>query len=328
MKRSILISATILFMVASQGFGVDFSDGGTHNIDYAMYGDVTVDYQAPGMQTTVNLLAGGDMHRGFVYDDKGNDVAYYGSAILKGYNNSRLNVSGGSVEEVVAYDSSQVTMSGGSVQFGLSTYGSSQATISDGALESCGAYNSSQITISGGTLSFCGFACDSSQITMSGGRALALYGYNSGQITLSGGTVSDVVVALDSSQVTMSGGRADILAAVATGQAILSGGHVNNLCAENGGQIAIYGSYFTIDGNPVNFGKITSMFGGTDGGVNYIAEPYRTLTGTLANGNGINAQFQIYDLASITLVEAMPAPEPATLLLLGVGAVILRKHRS
>lgn len=38
---------------------VDFRDGQTYNIDYSIEDDVRVDYEAPGMQTTVNLLDGG-----------------------------------------------------------------------------------------------------------------------------------------------------------------------------------------------------------------------------------------------------------------------------
>ena len=62
----------------------------------------------------------------------------------------------------------------------------------------------------------------------------------------------------------------------------------------------IYGSDFAIDGTPVGYGNITSILGG-----DYTNEPYRTLTGTLQNGDILNNQFRIGDTAQITLV-----PEP------------------
>jgi hypothetical protein len=69
-------------------------------------------------------------------------------------------------------------------------------------------------------------------------------------------------------------------------------------------------------GTPLGYCEITSILGG-----NYENEPLRRLTGTLANGDIINNQFRIGETAKIVLV-----PEPATLLLLGLGAVMVRKR--
>jgi hypothetical protein len=82
-------------------------------------------------------------------------------------------------------------------------------------------------------------------------------------------------------------------------------------------KLTIHGSDFAIDGTPFGFGEITSILGSDCGD-----EPSRRLTGTLANGDIINSQFQIGNSASIVLV-----PEPATLLLLGLGAVIMKRKR-
>ena len=81
--------------------------------------------------------------------------------------------------------------------------------------------------------------------------------------------------------------------------------------------LTIHGSDFAIDGSPVGLGEITSILGGS-----YWYEPYRRLTGTVANGDIINNQFRIGNDASIVLV-----PEPATLLLLTLGVLTLRKKR-
>jgi hypothetical protein len=81
--------------------------------------------------------------------------------------------------------------------------------------------------------------------------------------------------------------------------------------------LTIDGSSFAINGTPFTSGEIKSILGGT-----YNFEPYRTLTGTLANGNTINNQFRIGDDASIVLV-----PEPTTLLSLSLGLCLIRRFR-
>ncbi len=83
------------------------------------------------------------------------------------------------------------------------------------------------------------------------------------------------------------------------------GGHFmsNELRAIHDSTINIYGSNFNFE-----YGNI-----GVSSGV---------LTGILQNGEIINCDFYISDNASIILV-----PEPATLLLLGFGAVMLRRKR-
>jgi hypothetical protein len=82
-------------------------------------------------------------------------------------------------------------------------------------------------------------------------------------------------------------------------------------------ELILNGSNFAVDGIPVGFGKITSLLSG-----DYSNEPYRTLTGTLSNGDILNSPFRIGDYASITLV-----PEPATLMLLGLGAAVIRRKQ-
>jgi hypothetical protein len=252
MKKSICLMAAVLFMAAGQVFGApwtNFTDGGTYNINYLANNWVRLDYQTPGMQTTVNMLDGGS-------------IGFY----LATYQNSQANIYGGYVYNLAANDSSKVTMSGGSV--GDSLY----------------AHDSSQVTISGGSVAHGLSADNSSQVTMSGGSVELLYANDSSHVNWSGG-----IIAFDSYPIMLDG------------QAILT----------------IIGSDFAINGNPFGYGEITSILGG-----GYSGESLRTLTGTLANGDIINNQFQIGDYASITLV-----PEPATLLLLGLGAVIARSKR-
>lgn len=62
--RMFFFAAVVLFLCVCPALGVvEFKDGLTHNIDYSIYGDVLVDWQAPYMYTMVNLLAGGKYRR-------------------------------------------------------------------------------------------------------------------------------------------------------------------------------------------------------------------------------------------------------------------------
>ncbi|MGA2173043.1 MAG: PEP-CTERM sorting domain-containing protein [Sedimentisphaerales bacterium] len=247
-RMTICLIAAVLVMATSQGFGVtEFKDGGTHNISSTINDAVWVDYQAPGMQTTVNLLNGGNINS------------------FEGFNDSRINIFGGTAGySIYADDDCQATMFGGTVDYFV-------------------AENSSHITMSGGTV------------------VKSLYAYGNSQLTFSGGIVEN-----------------GYLFVYQNCQAEMSGGMVAGfLEVGDSATLIIDGSNFAIDGTPLSFGKITSILGG-----NYENETVRRLTGTLANGDIINNYFQIGNTASIVLI-----PEPATLLLLGLGAAMLRRKR-
>ena len=81
MKQKQAIPALVIaVLVSATSYGVIyFEDGGTHEIDYAINDDVLVDQTAPGTPTTVSMVAGGTINT------------------LQGYDNSIINISGGSV---------------------------------------------------------------------------------------------------------------------------------------------------------------------------------------------------------------------------------------
>ena len=304
-RLTICLMAAVLVIAASLGFGdIYFNDGGTHNINYTINERLWVDYSTPSMQTTVNLLDGGQMLQQYQID---------------GYNDSRLNISGGSWWDLYAHNRCQVTMSGGTVgNNGLMAFDNSQITMSGGtARHGLYAHNESQITMSGGEAQHNFTAYENSQITMSGGTADCMEASGNSQAIMSGGTVVGSLFVRDSSQLTMSGGTVGYLFSDG-GQTTMSGGRLSETLGirlDTGAELIIEGSNFAIDGTLFGFGEITSILGG-----GYTLEPYRRITGTLSNGDVLNTQFQIGRNASITLV-----PEPCTLLLLGLGAVMLRR---
>jgi len=251
MKTSIFLAIAILFLGIGQGFGATyFNDGGTHNINYSE-SYVYVDQGAPGMNTTVNLLNGGSIWKWWAYED------------------SRINISGGSVGLwLVPYGRTQVTMSGGITWY---LY----------------AYDSSKVTMSGGTATGDLVARGSSQVTLSGGTVMGFLDVGeSSRLTMSGGSVSGLLGAGGNSQVTLSGGTI-----------------AQTLDLYQNAILYLDGNNFAIDGAPFTSGEITSVLGGS-----YENESYRRLTGTLANGTIINNQFRIGNTAKIVLVPKPTVP--------------------
>jgi len=146
-----------------------------------------------------------------------------------------------------------------------------------------------------------------------------LYAYDSGEVMLDGGEINGYFYVAGNTQVTMSGGLVNCLHVDGSSRVTMSGGTVyhHSLRLESNAILALDGSDFAIDENPFSVGEITSLLGS-----DYSQEPYRWLTGTLANGDIINNQFQIGNNAKIVLI-----PEPATLFLLSLGGLILRKRK-
>ena len=133
---------------------ITFADGQIHNIDYQINDYVRVDYQSPGMQTIVNWLDGGIVPPNYW---------------LAGYENSMINMSGGSVHYLYALDDCQVTFSGGSIRNTLIAR-DGKVNVLGGTIEGhLHAGGSSQVTISGGSIGWNLYAKHSSQVRIFGG---------------------------------------------------------------------------------------------------------------------------------------------------------------
>ncbi|MGA1979347.1 MAG: PEP-CTERM sorting domain-containing protein [Sedimentisphaerales bacterium] len=231
---------------------IELKDGQIHNITSEFNDDVRVDYQTPGMKTTVNILGGGGTglsHSLTVYED----------GFVNIFNESMVGY-------VCAVGRSQVSIFGGCIGLG-------------GVV----AMNSSQVNISGGWIN-------------SGVSGIG------GQVNISGGSICNP----------------GWLEVYGTCRTYLSGGSIySDLNLNSDGILTIYGSDFAVNSQPVGYGELTSLLGGW-----YNMEPCRRLTGMLASGHQIDNDFYIGENAKIVLV-----PEPATLLLLGLGAVMIRRKR-
>src|SRR4030042_2129758 len=179
-SKSILVLVLSVCLCVLPAFGtIHFNDGGTHYIDYESNDGVWVDYQAPGMETTVNLITGGII-RHQVGDE------YY----LHGYTDSHINISGGIVEgHLYAHDNSQVDISSGWLRR---------------ILHAC---NGSQVTVSGGHIGDHIYLWDYSHVNFSNGSVFNSIGtHANSELTVSGGTIGADLYAGDNSKINFSGG--------------------------------------------------------------------------------------------------------------------------
>lgn len=263
-RVEILIAAVVFVSALPVTAVVEFNDGGVWDIDYEINDDVGVDFETPGMGTTVNFLEGGSIPP---------------RNPLVAFEDSIINISGGDIYNLIAYDSSQMTISGGSINY-FSPSGDSQIDILGGSITSLNANSRTKADITGGEITSIQ-ANEYSEIDILGGLIIDLYAREHSQFNVSGGQFGEWIAA---------GGDA---------------------------AITIIGSGFAVDGTDVGYGELLSITGGY-----YEGEPQRLLTGTLLNGDPLEVPFRIGESGRVILV-----PEPATLLLLSFGGLILRRKK-
>jgi hypothetical protein len=271
----LVLAALYISLSQAEATTVVFDDGQIHDINYVIIADspdhVAVveirDNNFLGQFTTVNLLKYGS-------------VDHYGVGQLFAYDNSRVNVSGGS-GLLVAADNSRVTCSGGGI--GLITCNNSRATVSGGRISGrLWTYDNSRLTISGGDIDFL-WVCNNSRVTITGGSI------RGGLRTSRSKSASNFSPKADEVSSNSQGHRSP--------QVTISGGSINGPIEVGRGYsedsvVEFIGRDFAVDGNAVGYGIIDT------GGQESIRG---ILTGILADSNSLDTEFYIYGDSSIIL---------------------------
>jgi hypothetical protein len=287
---SILITVFLYLSVSNIASAIIFNDGGIHNIGYITNESVGVENSDSGKATTVNIISGGKINN-----------------VLSAWGDSVININGGEITgRLYARDNTQVVLKSGVI---------------DDYLE---ASQNSRINISGGKILNEIAASNNSTIIVSGGSILGLTSLNESNVFVSGGEIgsykySRSLLAYDNSRVNITNGIIYYLLSSFEGAKvnIYGGSYPHGLWVEDSGLITIFGKDFVLHDNGRSY---TPGYGMIPAGM-----IYDRLTGVLANGSSIdtNLAWDPFNPGNIVLA----IPEPSTLLLLGLGAVILRRKR-
>ena len=122
MKKLLVVFCVIVLVLGvmeTANAWTQFNDGGIYNINYVINDDVWVDYNMPGAQTTVNFQPGGIVPHGYQikgYEDSNINIVGGSTNYFYLYDSTKYFVSGGDVDGIVANDNTQVTISGGDVK--------------------------------------------------------------------------------------------------------------------------------------------------------------------------------------------------------------------
>jgi len=292
MKRGgqcLLIIGVLLFLSMSvQAYTeINFDDGQTHIIDYAINEDVA------NVRNNTSVI----LNQGGVMDS-----------------------------EVYVYDESSFQLLGGQISGlfqGISAHGQSEIIISDGIVGGyVYTYDNSQATIEGGSIGNLVYTLGNSNVAVSGGQMMLWVSQNS-TVTVSGGEFVHLL-SFAEGYLEMTGGEIDgTLRVTDNSIAVVSGGTFNDFIL-SASEIIFQGADFMVNGNPVEYGASlrdyaipTSYNGGTWlGGI---------ITGTLENGGVLNNQFYIAETDAD--IVCVPEPCTLTLLSLGGLALSRRRKR-
>jgi hypothetical protein len=266
MKILFCVIISLIILSGSLKANVYFEDGLLHTINYTIDELVVVDYDKPGLGTTVEIINGGWVK------------------VIEAYYDSKVKIydggGGGSINAI----NSSLYMYGGSISGG-------------------GVFGLGNVEIYGGTMT--------GQFSIRDSTQAYIYNCSIGSLIANG-----------DKEVFIYDGEFNKLSTQAFSIASVFGGQISEkINAVDESFIKFYGSNFYVNGNLMQYGQSARIYGIP--GVNQYGMSYLggTINGVLSNGDLLNVPFYIYDNSDITFV-----PEPATILLLSLGIIFLRRR--
>jgi hypothetical protein len=206
--------------------------------------------------------------------------------------------------------------------------------VDDGSVESFSLYNNATATITGGEIRSSIFANDNSTASVSGGTIMfTIWAADSSTITVTDG-MHGGLSAQQYGKVTMSGGSVDYVGANHNSIINVSGGTIEGqLRTWVDGIIYLEGTNFVVTDI---FGNTTNLTYG-DRLSNYVTLDANnevfvgTIAGTLADGSALECDFGVWNGGAeypqaTGIGDIYIIPEPATLLLLGMGMLLIQKR--
>jgi hypothetical protein len=210
-----------------------------------------------------------------------------------------------------SYDNSIArVVQGGRVDY-LSVYDTSTGNISGGSVGRLLAYDTSTVNISSGSILYYGShsVYDNSTVNISGGSVSTLHAYDTSTVNISGGEAFGGTSAWGSNTINISGGEVSSLRVYGNTTGNISGGVTGELMSHGFSTIALIGYDFGLSGD---------LSWAPDG---------ETILGTgLLTGKWFDdTSFMIPITSHDNTATIMAIPEPATLLLFGLGGLALRR---
>jgi len=230
---------------------------------------------------------------------------------------------GGLVQSAVAYDYVYID-DGESHVIGDATYQNSYVILDYHIANNPGTYfhivnggniwqfstcNNSTIKVDGGSISYGITGSSNSEIVVNGGTIGTIWAYGHTSVAVNGGAINGWILASDNSMVQIRGGMF---------------ANLSDLAASSSGTIYLYGSNFSVGGVELNYGDSLRDYG-VVGGPNFN-DLTGVITGTLLDSSLLNCEFSV-PLNNPGGADIIVIPEPATVCLLALGGLFLRRRR-
>ncbi len=271
--------------------------------------------------TTVVHISDGLSHlvNNNTYQD---NIVYLDYSIINNPGTHLEMANGGSIVSIYTFKNSSVTVNGGSINDWLYIKDNGIATVNNGSVNKLAATGDCTVTVNGGIINSIFTYNTSTTIISNGLISNNIQTQNSSEVTISGGTVNNYIHAYNNSTITISGGVTNNnIISHDSGIIDIMGGTINSSFQAYDGTIYLYGNNFSVNSTALSFGDDLRDYGTLGSSGLWLSGP---ITGILQDGSVLDTYFSVWTDSDAQIIII---PEPATILLLTLGGLALRKKR-